>query len=229
MNRRRDDDWARQVPTHRWEGPYDDYGWESGQSGLPEFRDLEVHRMPWDERYERSMRGIQTRADEERDYRKLFRDDPAWHVPGPFAGKGPRGYRRSDERIMEDVCERLTQHGQIDASDIEVEVHNGEVTLKGTVRDRRMKRMADDIADSVFGVNDVHNQLHLSGMPGSGAGRKDEVGRSGVWPASSVNEAPDDAQAQGMASWGQGERGAAGYDDSGESELNPGGENRETR
>jgi hypothetical protein len=57
-----------------------------------------------------------------------------------------------------------------------------------------------------------------SGEPGGGAGRRDEVGGSGVYPASAQN-APADAELQNQASWGQGERGAAGYEDSGPSEL----------
>src|ERR1044071_1427135 len=63
-------------------------------------------------------------------------DDAMHHPPGPFAGKGPKNYLRSDERIEEDINERLTEHSMIDASDIEVAVENGEVTLRGYV-DRR--------------------------------------------------------------------------------------------
>ncbi len=85
-----------------------------------------------------------------------------WTRAGPHTGRGPRGYRRSDERIAEDVCERLTQHGQVDARDINVEVHDGEVTLRGTVAERRMKRLAEDVAESVTGVEDVHNELRLA-------------------------------------------------------------------
>lgn len=87
-----------------------------------------------------------------------------WMHPGesgPHAGVGPRGYKRSDARIAEDVVERLTQHSMIDATDINVTVHSGEVTLAGTVESRLMKRMADDAANSVWGVNDVHNQLRI--------------------------------------------------------------------
>ncbi len=56
-----------------------------------------------------------------------------------------------------------------------------------------------------------------SGRPGGGAGRREQVGGSGVYPASGP-EPPENAPYQGMASWGQGERGAAGYEDSGRSE-----------
>ena len=72
-----------------------------------------------------------------------------------------RGYRRSDERIKEDVCERLTQHGQIDASGMQIDVKDCEVTLRGSVSDRRTKRMAEDVAEGVAGVRDVRNELRV--------------------------------------------------------------------
>ncbi len=90
---------------------------------------------------------------------------------GPYTGKGPRGYRRSDDRIREDVSEELMQHGWIDASDIEVMVAGGEVTLKGTVDDRSQKRLAEDVAESVSGVRDVHNELKLKHLQGGGSPR----------------------------------------------------------
>ena len=58
-----------------------------------------------------------------------------------------------------------------------------------------------------------------SGLPGGGAGRVDEVGKSGVYPVSEMEDASDDAKVHGTASFGQGERGTAGYEDSGSSEL----------
>lgn len=84
-----------------------------------------------------------------------------WDVEGPYRGRGPRGYKRSDERICEEICDRLEAHGEIDARDIEVKVENGEVTLTGTTPDRRTKRLAESVADTVRGVLDVHNELRL--------------------------------------------------------------------
>jgi osmotically-inducible protein OsmY len=78
---------------------------------------------------------------------------------GQHEGRGPKGYRRSDERIREDVSEELTRHPEVDASEIEVSVQDGEVTLSGTVEDRRAKRLAEDVVERVSGVNEVHNQL----------------------------------------------------------------------
>ena len=76
-----------------------------------------------------------------------------------FRGRGPKGYRRSDERIREDVNDRLTDHAYLDASDIEVSVKEGEVTLSGKVCDRTDKRLAEDVAESVTGVKNVQNNL----------------------------------------------------------------------
>jgi hypothetical protein len=82
-------------------------------------------------------------------------------MEGPHTGRGPRNSYRSDERIRDDACDRLTRHGGIDASDIEVDVAQGEVTLRGTVDSRAQKRMAEDVVESVPGVRDVHNQLRV--------------------------------------------------------------------
>lgn len=75
--------------------------------------------------------------------------------------RGPKGYTRSDERVREDVCERLTFDPRVDASDIEVDVQEGEVILRGFVADRAAKRAAGRDAESVPGVVDVRNELRL--------------------------------------------------------------------
>ncbi len=76
-------------------------------------------------------------------------------------GLGPKNYTRSDERIREDVSERLSDDDQLDASDIEVQVNQGTVTLAGTVQARWEKHRAEDIADGCSGVRDVHNQIRV--------------------------------------------------------------------
>ncbi|MBX3230581.1 MAG: BON domain-containing protein [Labilithrix sp.] len=76
-------------------------------------------------------------------------------------GKGPKGFKRSDERIREMVCEALADHHDIDASEIEVTVKDGEVTLSGTVGERHLKRVAEDVVDEVSGVVEVQNQIRV--------------------------------------------------------------------
>ncbi|HEY6138813.1 MAG TPA: BON domain-containing protein, partial [Thermoanaerobaculia bacterium] len=63
-----------------------------------------------------------------------------------YRGRGPKNYRRSDQRIMEDVCERLERDDRVDASDLEVNVNEGVVSMTGSVPDREMKRRAEDLA-----------------------------------------------------------------------------------
>jgi osmotically-inducible protein OsmY len=78
----------------------------------------------------------------------------------PYQGRGPKGYRRSDDRIREDVNDRLSE-GYLDATEIEVSVSGGEVVLTGTVNSRTDKRRAEDIAEHVSGVSNVENRLRV--------------------------------------------------------------------
>lgn len=78
-----------------------------------------------------------------------------------FTGRGPRGWRRPDRSIREDLCERLMHHGEIDATDVDVVVANGEVLLTGEVDSRATKRAIEDLAYRVSGVLDVNNLLKI--------------------------------------------------------------------
>jgi hypothetical protein len=95
------------------------------------------------------------------------RADDAWGLAPSSRGwrkhhnVGPLNYRRTDVRIAEDVCDRLMVDDDIDPSSMEVRVENGEAILTGTVASRFEKRLAERIADSVPGVTDVQNQLHI--------------------------------------------------------------------
>lgn len=76
-----------------------------------------------------------------------------------FSGRGPKGWTRSDEKIRDEICMCLEQHSRIDASEIEVDVKDGVVTLKGNIHDRPAKRLAEDLIENLPGVRDVQNQL----------------------------------------------------------------------
>lgn len=78
-----------------------------------------------------------------------------------LTGRGPKGYRRPDERIRDDVSERIAL-SWIDASNVEVKVENGEVTLSGFVARREDKRELEEMAEDVFGVTEVNNHLRVS-------------------------------------------------------------------
>jgi hypothetical protein len=75
--------------------------------------------------------------------------------------RGPRAYKRSDERIKEDIYERLIAAWEIDSSDVTVEVREGKVTLQGSVPERRMKHRVEDLVDLCHGVQDIDNFIRV--------------------------------------------------------------------
>jgi osmotically-inducible protein OsmY len=95
--------------------------------------------------------------------------------------RGPKGYKRSDERLKEDISERLMNSVHIDAAEVSVEVQNGKVTLEGSVPERRMKHQIEDLVDNCPGVQDIDNRVRVargesesesgtaSGLSGTGA------------------------------------------------------------
>jgi osmotically-inducible protein OsmY len=76
-------------------------------------------------------------------------------------GRGPKGYRRSDERLKEIICERLTDDPFIDASNIAIEVLDSEVTLRGMVSVRQQKYAAEDLVADIAGVREIHNEVSV--------------------------------------------------------------------
>jgi hypothetical protein len=78
-----------------------------------------------------------------------------------FRNKSPKNYRRTDERIREDICERLWADHTLDVGDVEVHVRDAVVHLEGTVRLRRMKHTIEDIAANCSGVEDVDNRIRV--------------------------------------------------------------------
>lgn len=116
---------------------------------------------PWAEN--RGRRGDQIRLDNPFETGELSN----WHNRQGWddvylQGNGPRGYVRSDQRIFEDVCEALTRDAAVDASEVEVKVETGVVTLSGTIADRPMKKRAGHVTELISGVRDVQNLLELS-------------------------------------------------------------------
>jgi hypothetical protein len=86
----------------------------------------------------------------------------ALHRPGPFSGVGPRGYARSDQRVLENVCDLLTLHGELDVREVDVHCRDGVIRLEGTVPNRWTRRMIEHVADEVPGVLDVVNELEVA-------------------------------------------------------------------
>jgi osmotically-inducible protein OsmY len=104
---------------------------------------------------------------------------------GEHRGRGPKNYTRSDERIREDINDRLSDDAWLDASEIDVQVSSCEVTLTGTVNSRDDKRRAEDLAEQVSGVRHVQNNLRVqsqgaaSSTSGQGYGSAGGTGQAG--------------------------------------------------
>ena len=138
----------------------------------PRYRDFETSgpdrepREPYGETYTRGeppgYRGESARGRYDGIYAPAYSPEWAAERRGGYAGRGPKNYTRTDERIREDVCDRLSWNDEVDATDVSVHVTAAEVTLEGTVETRHMKRLAEDIAEDVPGVIDVHNTLRVS-------------------------------------------------------------------
>jgi hypothetical protein len=179
--------WPRQEPMPRddrsargWSGRGDEQrfagetilgraDWGDHESDYEHgYRAFREGHWPGDDRAHAN-RGEQGRAEQGR--AEQGRGEQWSRERGGFSGRGPRGYQRNDQRVYEDVCDRLTEDARVDASDIEVRVENGEVTLAGTVKSRTEKHRAEDAIESITGVRDVHNHLRVGhggiGEPGS--------------------------------------------------------------
>lgn len=78
-----------------------------------------------------------------------------------YRGLGPKNYRRPDERITEEICERLTDDPLIDASDIRVTCQDGHVRLTGCVDERPIKYRVEDIVADCAGVTAIRNELRV--------------------------------------------------------------------
>jgi hypothetical protein len=101
---------------------------------------------------------------------------------GKLFGRGPKGYKRSDDRIKEDICEQLWRSETIDSSEVTITVREGEVTLTGTVPERWMRHEIENIADESMGVKDIDNNIRIqrqsdeTGLEGSSAARGTAAG-----------------------------------------------------
>jgi hypothetical protein len=95
-----------------------------------------------------------------------------------FRGMGPKGYKRNDERISDEVHEHLTEDPYVDATNISISVSGGEVTLSGTVESREAKHRAERAIEDVSGVNHVQNNLRIerpNPLTSAGRGYGDSV------------------------------------------------------
>ena len=119
---------------------------------------------------------------------------------GGHRGRGPTGYTRSDDRIREDINDRLTDYDYIDATNISVEVQGGDVTLTGTVESRYEKRLAEDIAEDVSGIKNVENRLRVNTTSGQTSSSYSTTSHGTGETGGSTGTATSGTQAKGKSS-----------------------------
>ncbi len=81
-------------------------------------------------------------------YRPLFADQKA-----------------TDDQIYDQVRGKLASDRDVKGGAIDVDVHDGVVTLRGKVREEKQKSKAERLARKVKGVKKVVNELQLEPAP----------------------------------------------------------------
>lgn len=166
-----DDDYDRGRPHYRENRGYedeDDFGSRGySREDYPHYRER-YRRTEYPETYRSAASGYMSehvggdsgREDYNQNVGRGNLYGTRYHLPsGPFRGRGPKNYRRSDDRILEEINDKLTDDPFVDATDVSVVVENGEVVLTGNVVDKTQKRRIEDIVGAVPGVTQVENRL----------------------------------------------------------------------
>lgn len=66
-----------------------------------------------------------------------------------------------EDRLLAAISDALTDHPELDASGLEVEINDGLVTLSGSVPSDGMKTLAEALVQAVSGVRRVENALEI--------------------------------------------------------------------
>lgn len=144
-----------------------EFGGEDFKAGRGPFGRLE---REFEARHRREPRG---RAARPQRLGSRFPGAPGWHDAldwanpsgfrtfRPHERHGPKNYRRGDESIVDEIYLRLLTEPSVDSSDVSVEVHHGAATLEGSVPERRMRYVIENIVAAVRGVSDVENRVRV--------------------------------------------------------------------
>lgn len=71
------------------------------------------------------------------------------------------GDQISDDRIYDDVRRRLANHPDVKGGGLQVDVKQGEVTLRGKLKQPKQKLKAEQVARKVKGVKKVVNLIEV--------------------------------------------------------------------
>jgi osmotically-inducible protein OsmY len=194
-----DQRWAREMrrPVSGGTGGYD-YERGYGDAGRTEHRDYEERARDAGDFLRRAGQRIsnwfgEVAADVRSDTANR-EDERRYESYRGARGLGPKGYKRSDERISDDVHQRLSDDAWLDASNVNVAVSGGEVTLSGTVDSREAKHRAERIVEDLSGVSHVQNNLRIqagSYFTSAGKGYGDSVQEARMASSEPVKDVTD--------------------------------------
>lgn len=140
----------------RYAGPdYSDEPFEIGEEDFEQSAHLDKNNIRLRPEGNWHHPGVSGKSDEG----ETWVNDQEYKKQTNFIGFGPKGYKRSDDRIYEEVCEALMRNRDLDASNIGVKVETGVVYLSGKVESRNAKKLAEMISEDMPGVQDVRNEL----------------------------------------------------------------------
>jgi hypothetical protein len=199
----------RELAERSRRGSYYDPSWPYERSG----RGPDEQRSREDEQ-DRHYRGYYSRSATPFSYPGgsgyLYSESMTLH--GPYTGRGPKGYKRSDQQIIEEACQRLERDGEIDASEIEVSAEDGVIRLRGTVHDRKAKRRAEECVESIYGARDVMNELRVEQQGGGeqSQGRQAGQGSQSAYGSQSGRTGASQGAQGSQASTGSGSQGTSG-------------------
>ncbi len=93
------------------------------------------------------------------DFDPSYRDQ--YEIKRNYYGFGPKGYKRSDQKLKDEASLLLNQDPILDSSNINIEVFNNVIYLRGFVDSRKDKKRAELLIEDIFGIEDIQNQLKI--------------------------------------------------------------------
>lgn len=93
------------------------------------------------------------------DFDPSYKDQ--YEIKRNYYGFGPKGYRRSDQKLKDEARLLLNQDPILDSSNINIEVFNNVIYLRGFVDSRKDKKRAELLIEDIFGIEDIQNQLKI--------------------------------------------------------------------
>lgn len=93
------------------------------------------------------------------DFDPSYKDQ--YEIRRNYYGYGPKGYRRSDQKLKDEARLLLNQDPILDSSNINIEVFNNVIFLRGFVDSRKDKKRAEFLIEDIFGIEDIQNQLKI--------------------------------------------------------------------